>query len=698
MRKYRSSKTSKISKIKLLKFLVPTFSFLPIAISASCDSSSFSRHSITNKVPEDLKFDKSYSFTNISDEYKNNEQQIKAFRHKDSEDLYVNVNEFLTKLNGIFNTSELKINKNSDGVFEWSKGANKAIFDTKSNVIKMNTTGAFFLVRGSSTTDYSRNIKELEQKVTRLDNEKFSTLDLGKYGMSLKEMDSNIFMPFSLFNLLYGSQSYYNIYFNNDKFIGTTVTVNKDSDPKEYNRIMTNSRNNTKQTVKERTNTYNFLRFLFDNFYGIKEKFLEKKKAKDFDEYFSKTVLKDTGILDPNEANMTLKERMLSTDALVNGRAYTDFYYRELNELHSSIESGSYFHPADYRAEPFGQSLSGRVHEFIHYLNILNKIRLRVLEGDKNKFVKFHNDIAIIYLNNFNVANDEDIKKEDAHTKDSYVLMSKAMKMIKEHSKKNKPIKRIILDLSLNGGGAIVAMKKVAGFLSSKDQQIYTYEKINKILDYSKFRVDINGDGKYYKNDNTNGYKWYILAGVNTFSAANLLTHIAKENKFATILGNKSGGGMWSILPVVIPDGTSFKFSSNNAWISWINKKIEKPKDLPYTQDGIEPDIEIPYFAYYQYDVIEAYLESKEKGDAKYKQFTRKIKTNTWQRIADNIEKVLRGIKDEDKKSEYTKTFEENKIKDSDSLDDIDKKIEELEKLFRFVKHQWESELARSRR
>nr|WP_307917273.1 hypothetical protein [Mycoplasmopsis bovis] len=50
----------------------------------------------------------------------------------------------MTKLNGIFNTSELKINKNSDGVFEWSKGANKAIFDTKSNVIKMNTTGAFF--------------------------------------------------------------------------------------------------------------------------------------------------------------------------------------------------------------------------------------------------------------------------------------------------------------------------------------------------------------------------------------------------------------------------------------------------------------------------------------------------------------------------------------------------------------------------
>ncbi|WP_331838431.1 hypothetical protein [Mycoplasmopsis agalactiae] len=102
----------------------------------------------------------------------------------------------MTKLSGIFNTSELKINKVSDGVFEWSRGSNKAIYDTRSNVIKMNTTGAFFLVRGSSTTDYSRNIKELEQKVTRLDNEEFSTLDLGKYGMSIKEIDGNIFMPF----------------------------------------------------------------------------------------------------------------------------------------------------------------------------------------------------------------------------------------------------------------------------------------------------------------------------------------------------------------------------------------------------------------------------------------------------------------------------------------------------------------------
>nr|WP_307921702.1 hypothetical protein [Mycoplasmopsis bovis] len=70
----------------------------------------------------------------------------------------------MKKLNGIFNTSELKINKISDGVFEWSKGANKAIFDTKSNVIKMNTTGAFFLVRGSSTTDYSQKHKRIRTK------------------------------------------------------------------------------------------------------------------------------------------------------------------------------------------------------------------------------------------------------------------------------------------------------------------------------------------------------------------------------------------------------------------------------------------------------------------------------------------------------------------------------------------------------
>ncbi len=40
MRKYCSSKNQKIT---LLKFLVPAFSFLPIAISASCDNNSFKK-------------------------------------------------------------------------------------------------------------------------------------------------------------------------------------------------------------------------------------------------------------------------------------------------------------------------------------------------------------------------------------------------------------------------------------------------------------------------------------------------------------------------------------------------------------------------------------------------------------------------------------------------------------------------------
>lgn len=204
---------------------------------------------------------------------------------------------------------------------------------------------------------------------------------------------------------------------------------------------------------------------------------------------------------------MIFKERMLSIDVFVNGRVYIDFYYKELNELYSLIELGLYFYLVDYRVEFFGQVLSGRVNEFVYYFNILSKFWFGILEGDKNKFVNFYNDIVIIYFDNFNVVSDEDINKLDVYIKDSYILMFKVMKMIKEYLEKNIFIKCIILDLLINGGGVIVVMKKVVGFLLSKDQQFYIYEKINKILDYLRFRVDINNDKKYDEKDNINEYK-----------------------------------------------------------------------------------------------------------------------------------------------------------------------------------------------
>ncbi|NES53715.1 peptidase S41, partial [Escherichia coli] len=76
----------------------------------------------------------------------------------------------------------------------------------------------------------------------------------------------------------------------------------------------------------------------------------------------------------------------------------------------------------------------------------------------------------------------------------------------------------------------------------------------------------------------------------------------------------------------------------------------------------------------------------------KYHKYERGIKTNAWKRVADNIEVLLNAIQDEYKKEQFSKTFEENKLKDSDSIDEMQKKIEKIEELFRFVEFQYKLE------
>lgn len=688
----QSKNSKKFIKLIALSSALSSFTLLP-AVTLSCAKS--------QKVgleSTDLKLDKMYEFVNKSKEFNIENTHISGYRDTKTQNLYVNAKEILTELDGLYDISGLKISSDQNGQIKYNNFDQEIIFDHQHNKILMSSTDAFQFTTSSSTTDYTKNLKYTKNSTKRLSEDKYAQLNLGDYDMKIYAIDGEIYIPFSIFNLLFSSQSYYNIYFNNDRFIGTTTVINKDISRDEYNSVMNNSRNDTEQTENERKNTYNFIRLIFDNFYGLRKEFLKEHNAKNFDEYFAKTVIdnsKDNSV-PQNEKNLSLKQRLLSTNIYTNTRAYEDFIYKQLNELHSSIQSGSYFHPKDFRAHPYGGALSPKVNEYVSTFGTLRKIRRAILAGDESKIVNFHNDTAIIYLDQFNVGTNEQLNSEQAYKYDSFSLMSKALKEIEKYSKNTHKINKIILDLSINGGGSIAAMEKVAGFMTNKTQRLYFYETINKLLTYSEFKVDTNQDGNYDENDGYGQYKWYILSGLNTFSAANLLTHLAKEGKFATIIGNKSGGGMYSILPLVLPDGTSFEFSSNNAWVSYANKDVNSEEELPYTQNGVDVDIEIPYLAYSQYDVIDAYLEDHKKGEEAWNMFQRKTKLSTFKRASEYAKKFINSFSEQNTKDKYNKEFETIKISDSDSLEQIDKKIEDMEKLGRIVEGLYQSELKKA--
>ncbi|WP_369016591.1 S41 family peptidase [Metamycoplasma hominis] len=176
-------------------------------------------------------------------------------------------------------------------------------------------------------------------------------------------------------------------------------------------------------------------------------------------------------------------------------------------------------------------------------------------------------------------------------SEDTYLGFANAMKLIKKNLR-NMKIKNIIVDLSTNGGGDMGAMQRGLGFITDEPILNKTYNRLNEEINIRSVEVDTDGDGNY-KNDAYSEYNWYLLTGVNTFSAANTFTSIFKEMKLGKIIGQKTGGGAASILPVVLPDGTSIVISSNNLSVTMKNNTIKS------IEGGIEPDIYLEYKDFY---------------------------------------------------------------------------------------------------
>lgn len=100
-------------------------------------------------------------------------------------------------------------------------------------------------------------------------------------------------------------------------------------------------------------------------------------------------------------------------------------------------------------------------------------------------------------------------------------------------------------------------MIRVLGYLTDNDIALHYKDLINSQNQKLSYSVDISN------SINTN-YKYYILTSGNSFSAANYFTSIAKDMGIATIIGQTTGGGMCSVIPLVLSDGSAITISSYN--------------------------------------------------------------------------------------------------------------------------------------
>ena len=316
--------------------------------------------------------------------------------------------------------------------------------------------------------------------------------------------------------------------------------------------------------------------FAMDTLYGL-------KKEHNINSFKEVIVQRDTGL------------NMYSTNAKKIDRELWNLIYQNVDDIHSRYALSSYASGADYKwklNEKYGQ---GYARDFIFAFDEELK-EFRKKYNPDMKIYEEYGDTAYITFDgfDFNIANMGDLFGDELgesnnitldRVHDTVGLISYSVQQI---LRKDSPIKNVVLDLSLNGGGAVdAAAYVVAAFLGKASFSVENALSGSRIT--NDYMCDINFDTKFDKNETLagKGLNLYCLTTKASFSCGNLVPCIFKEDPHVSIIGQKSGGGACTVGTISTATGTVLDISGNTR-LSYI-----KNGSFYNVDQGAEPDFTI---------------------------------------------------------------------------------------------------------
>jgi hypothetical protein len=284
---------------------------------------------------------------------------------------------------------------------------------------------------------------------------------------------------------------------------------------------------------------YNFLRLVFDNFYGQKVNL----GLENFDDYAPLKAIYD------NRNNITTGEELT--------RYYYEFLY-SLDDSHTGFRYPGFYGDINTPTASEIYEMKGPKSRVLHdfYWNETEYYAHCDYEG---AVVNTYGDTSIISFASFDYNVTTDIKTTLERTESP----------------------KIVLDLRCNGGGSIAEVYRIISLISDKPI----------VLNYGN--GEGNGNDSYfnhvvsYGKNNYIEKDYYLLISPYTYSAANELSLYISDNDTATILGQTTGGGLSSVGTTALPDGTIIRFSSRYSIYN---------KDFKLVEQGTAPDIFIEDF------------------------------------------------------------------------------------------------------
>jgi hypothetical protein len=295
---------------------------------------------------------------------------------------------------------------------------------------------------------------------------------------------------------------------------------------------------------------YNELCFALDSLYGLKEQHNIKK----FDTMFLQSGL---------------KMPLLSTDPQEAGQALCDLTFMHLDDLHSAFSKHSFMMTGKPERR-LGSSCRQSVADMQRYA----EARKKVYPNGAPAYEEVGNT-AYITFDEFAVEDvDYYTAKAEDHLGDTMSLMIHSFSRI---TRKDSPIKNVVLDLSNNGGGAAPTAAFTIGMFLGEGS-ISVANPLTGALVTQNFKADLNLDRKFDEKDNLLNYNLFCLTSPNSFSCGNLVPSALKNSHRVTILGQTSGGGACVVQNMTTADGCVFTISG--------------PYRLAYTKNGSFYDID----------------------------------------------------------------------------------------------------------
>ena len=187
---------------------------------------------------------------------------------------------------------------------------------------------------------------------------------------------------------------------------------------------------------------------------------------------------------------------------------------------------------------------------------------------------------------------------------DSMGTFMKALEM----AKANPNIKNFVVNIAMNAGGesgiATTISKLICG--QSYRHQLDVYTGQDEVIWYD---VDLNFDGVFDEEDGEVSYpfRFAVIEGAQTYSAANYLTNMAKDNGVC-VLGEMSGGGANSPQQTPESEGLWFQLSGRYKLMDKNNRTVDLGIEPDYALTE-EKDGEIDYSRFFDFAEISRLID-----------------------------------------------------------------------------------------